>query len=68
MIELDSATSFVVEGDCESVLPKLPDGAFQLIYVDPPFNTGKLQERRTLRTERSADGDRVGFGGRSAVV
>jgi site-specific DNA-methyltransferase (adenine-specific) len=65
MIELDSATSFVVEGDCESVLPKLPDGAFQLIYVDPPFNTGKLQERRTLRTERSADGDRVGFGGRS---
>ncbi len=65
MIDLDGPHDFVVAGDCESVMPKLPDGSFQLIYIDPPFNTGKLQERRTLRTDRSENGDRVGFGGRT---
>jgi site-specific DNA-methyltransferase (adenine-specific) len=54
----------VVEGDCGDVLPKLPDAAFQLIYIDPPFNTGKEQLRLLLRTDRAARGDRVGFGGR----
>jgi len=54
----------VILGDNLAVLPRLPDGAFQLIYVDPPFNTGKTQQRLTLRTERSEDGDRTGFGGR----
>ena len=38
--------------------------AFQLIYIDPPFNTGRQQQRRTLRTEADADGDRTGFAGR----
>jgi len=55
----------VVEGDCSDVLAKLPDESFQLIYIDPPFNTGRSQERRTLRTERDEDGDRVGFQGHS---
>lgn len=31
---------------------QLPDGAFQLIYLDPPFNTGRVQERRTVRLVR----------------
>ena len=30
----------VIEGDNLDVLPRLPDGAFDLIYIDPPFNTG----------------------------
>ena len=30
--------------------PTLPDAAFQLIYIDPPFNTGKAQQRRTIRS------------------
>ncbi len=34
------------------VLPKLPDEAFQLIHIDPPFNTGKVQARKTLETVR----------------
>jgi site-specific DNA-methyltransferase (adenine-specific) len=46
------------------VLPKLPSDAFQLIYIDPPFNTGKVQARRTLATVPDAAGDRTGFGGR----
>jgi site-specific DNA-methyltransferase (adenine-specific) len=46
------------------LLARLPDDAFTLIYVDPPFNTGKEQRRLTLATRHDADGDRVGFGGR----
>jgi site-specific DNA-methyltransferase (adenine-specific) len=53
----------VVQADSGDVLPKLVDGSFELIYIDPPFNTGKSQVRKTLRTERSVDGDRVGFQG-----
>jgi site-specific DNA-methyltransferase (adenine-specific) len=65
MIDLWGDRDHVVQAPCESVLPKLPDESFQLIYIDPPFNTGKVQERRTLRTERADDGDRIGFQGRS---
>ena len=65
MLDFRRQQDYVVHGNCSAVLPKLPDGQFQLIYVDPPFNTGKVQQRRTLRTDRSKDGDRVGFGGRS---
>ena len=35
-----------------------------MIYIDPPFNTGKKQSRKTLETEADKNGDRVGFGGR----
>jgi len=55
----------VVHGDCRDVLPTLPNGSFQLIYIDPPFNTGKVQTRRTLTTVRNDEsGDRTGFAGR----
>lgn len=58
---------YVIAGDNANVLPKLPDETFQLVYIDPPFNTGKVQQRRTLKTVHMADGggDRVGFGGKS---
>ena len=42
----------------------MSEGAADLIYIDPPFNTGHAQARVQLRTERSAGGDRTGFGGR----
>ena len=54
----------IITGDNLDVLPTLDAGAFQLIYIDPPFNTGKLQQRRTLGTEADVGGDRTGFGGR----
>jgi len=54
----------IVLGDSLQVLPTLADEAFQMIYIDPPFNTGKKQTRRTLTTEAAETGDRVGFGGR----
>ncbi|MDE7370511.1 MAG: site-specific DNA-methyltransferase [Desulfovibrio sp.] len=46
------------------VLEGLPDGCADLIYIDPPFNTGKAQKRTSLRTEAAHDGDRVGFQGK----
>ena len=54
----------VVAGENATVLAKLPDGAFDLIYMDPPFNTGRAQARRSLSVVADVDGDRVGFGGR----
>jgi len=40
----------------------MPDESVDLIYIDPPFNTGKVQARRRLKTVRDENGDRVGFG------
>jgi site-specific DNA-methyltransferase (adenine-specific) len=54
----------IIAGDNADVLDRLPDGAFDLVYLDPPFNTGRAQARHTLATVESANGDRVGFGGR----
>jgi site-specific DNA-methyltransferase (adenine-specific) len=54
----------ILLGDNLALLKRFEDGAFQLIYIDPPFNTGRVRRRQTLRTTASKDGDRVGFGGR----
>jgi len=51
--------------DNMDLLPALPDEAFQLIYLDPPFNTGREQRRLRLATEADPEGDRKGFGGRT---
>ena len=55
----------IVQGDNLEALRKLPDRCAGLVYVDPPFNTGRTQSRVRLRTVRDErDGDRTGFGGR----
>jgi len=54
----------VVAGENALVLGSLPDGFFDLIYMDPPFNTGRAQARHSLSVSAAADGDRLGFGGR----
>jgi site-specific DNA-methyltransferase (adenine-specific) len=48
-------------GENLEVIAKFPDGRFDLIYIDPPFNTGRRQRRTQLRTELAEDGDRVGW-------
>ena len=58
------AEDLLIAGDSAAVLPRLPDGAFDMVYVDPPFNTGRTQRRERLRVVADADGDRAGFGGR----
>lgn len=64
MLDLDASVDYVVLADNATVLPKLPDSSFQLIYIDPPFNTGGVQERKTIRTVRNEAGDRTGFQGK----
>jgi len=54
----------VLLGDNLELLPRFDDGLFQLAYLDPPFNTGKVQRRRTLTTKADPQGDRRGFQGR----
>ena len=55
----------VILGDNLAVLEGFADESFQLVYIDPPFNTGKRQGRRTLQTTADLEGgDRTGFGGR----
>jgi len=54
----------ILLGDNIPLLADLADETFQLVYVDPPFNTGKAQSRTTLETVPDSTGDRTGFGGR----
>jgi site-specific DNA-methyltransferase (adenine-specific) len=53
-----------VLADNLSVLGELPDASVDLIYVDPPFNTGRSRVLQRLKTSRDDDGDRIGFQGR----
>ena len=54
----------VIFGDNLNVLRSLADGSIDLIYIDPPFNTGHKQTRESIRTVRDeAGGDRIGFQG-----
>jgi site-specific DNA-methyltransferase (adenine-specific) len=41
----------------------MPSESFQLIYIDPPFNTGREQKRQTNTSKQSETG-RLGFQGR----
>jgi len=51
-------------GDNLTVLRALPAQSVDLIYIDPPFNTGKVQSRTRLSTVRDENGDRTGFQGK----
>ncbi|MBX3050162.1 MAG: site-specific DNA-methyltransferase [Caldilineaceae bacterium] len=51
-------------GDNLPALRDLPSASVDLIYIDPPFNTGKVQSRTQISTTQDADGDRTGFQGK----
>jgi len=57
-------TSRIYFGDNLPILRDLPSWSVDLVYADPPFNTGKRQDRTQIRAIRSDSGDRVGFQGR----
>lgn len=52
-------------GDNLAVMSALPPETFQLIYMDPPFNTGRRQERQQMTNVQSVSGSRMGFQGKS---
>nr|WP_238147635.1 MULTISPECIES: site-specific DNA-methyltransferase [unclassified Kocuria] len=65
-IEL-TGPDLIIRGDNQDVLAQLPSSEFSMIYVDPPFNTGRAQVRRSLRNQRVEpdQADRKGFKGQS---
>jgi site-specific DNA-methyltransferase (adenine-specific) len=54
----------IIQGDNLEVLRGFEDSSFDLIYIDPPFNTGRAQSRKRLKTVLDEGGDRSGFKGR----
>ncbi|MEY2848376.1 MAG: hypothetical protein RI885_1041 [Actinomycetota bacterium] len=58
-----TARNRVEHGDNLEVVASLPDGAFTVVYLDPPFNTGRSQQRRTTTSVRSPTGTVRGFKG-----
>lgn len=61
-IRLDE--DLVVHADNADVLPRLADASFDVIYIDPPFNTQKRQTRREISVVADPEGTRNGFSGR----
>jgi site-specific DNA-methyltransferase (adenine-specific) len=57
-------TDQILLGENLELLPSFRDGSFQLVYIDPPFNTGRAQVRKTLSVVPDAAGERTGFQGR----
>ena len=54
----------LVHGDNLEFLRSQPDGLADLIYIDPPFNTGRRQERRSTRSVQDPKGSHTGFAGK----
>jgi site-specific DNA-methyltransferase (adenine-specific) len=61
----DAPAAAIVHGDNLTVTRTLPDASVRLIYLDPPFNTGRAQRLQTITTTRAEGGTRTGFKGRS---
>lgn len=58
----------ILQGDNLELLAKLPRGFARLIYIDPPFNTGRKQARSRMNVRANPQGIRTGFGGRRYEV
>ena len=58
----------IFKGDNLPILKSIPSESVQLIYIDPPFNTGRTQTRGTTTTTRTDEGNRVGFKGKRYEV
>ena len=52
----------VIHGDNAAALPLLPDQLFSLIYIDPPFNTGRARSASRTKATRDDQGAHVWYG------
>ena len=60
---MSDSKNLVLFGDNLAHLKTMPSESVQLVYIDPPFNTGRRQIRGKSTTTRSETGNRVGFKG-----
>jgi site-specific DNA-methyltransferase (adenine-specific) len=60
---VSDSKNLVLFGDNLEHLKTMPSESVQLIYIDPPFNTGRRQTRGKSTTTRSETGNRIGFKG-----
>jgi len=59
----------ILLAECLKALPALPDACARLLYIDPPFNTGRVQKRDRIRARTDAEqGTRTGFAGRRYAI
>ena len=56
--------NLLLQGDNLEHLAAIPDSSITLAYLDPPFNTGRTQVRKTTSARSGGEGTRGGFGGR----
>ncbi len=65
MEQIDSdSENTIIYGDNLGVLKWLAEECISLIYIDPPFNTGKNQRRTQIKASQTSAGDRTGFSGK----
>lgn len=68
-VETSAVSGQIHLGENLELLKTLPDRSCRLIYIDPPFNTQKVQKRDRISVTRDDNGERGGFGGaRYSVV
>lgn len=53
----------ILLGDNLDLLKTIPSRSCRLIYIDPPFNTQKIQKRDRISVTRDENGERGGFAG-----
>jgi site-specific DNA-methyltransferase (adenine-specific) len=58
----------IVHADNLDFVRTLPDASFRLVYLDPPFNTGRTQRLRSVQATRSTTGSHIGFHGQAYDV
>ena len=62
-LPLEHERGLVVHADNLVALARVPDASVDLVYIDPPFNTGRAQKRQRVRSVRDEAGAHTGFGG-----
>ena len=63
LLPMATLENTVYFGDNLTALKLIPDSSVQLVYIDPPFNTGREQQRSKVTTKRNNEGNRIGFKG-----
>jgi len=54
--DFELADDLLIAGDNAAALAKLPEGFFDVVYMDPPFNIGRVRTRHTVAARAEPDG------------